>query len=156
MTEKQIGAIKAPEFLSGPGEMASLMRSKDWTHTSLGPPEDWPASLKTVVRIMLDSRYAIWIGWGPDLTFLYNDAYGAMTLGKKHPWALGRPAHEVWAEIWSDLSPRVDRVIQHRQATYDEDLLLLLERSASPKRPIIRSPTVLCPTTRPTSAACYV
>jgi PAS domain S-box-containing protein len=109
--------------------MASLMRSKDWTHTSLGPPEDWPSSLKTVVRIMLDSRYAIWIGWGPELTFLYNDAYGAMTLGKKHPWALGRPAHEVWAEIWSDLSPRVDRVIQHRQATYDEDLLLLLERS---------------------------
>src|SRR5271156_2991168 len=129
MTEKRIGAVKAPEFRAGSGEMASLMRSMDWTHTSLGPPEKWPASLKTVVRIMLDSRYAIWIGWGSDLTFLYNDAYGSMTLGKKHPWALGQPAHEVWAEIWSDLSPRVNRVIEHRQATYDEDLFLLLERS---------------------------
>src|SRR5271163_2968832 len=129
MTEKRIGAVKAPEFLSGSGEMASLMRSMDWTHTSLGPPENWPNSLKTVVRIMLDSRYAIWIGWGPELTFLYNDAYREMTLGKKHPWALGKRADEVWEEIWSDLSPRVEQVIKHGQATYDEDLLLLLERS---------------------------
>ena len=129
MTENKIGAVKAPEFLSGRGETASLMRSMDWSHTSLGPPENWPNSLKTVVRIMLDSRYAIWIGWGPELTFLYNDAYREMTLGKKHPWALGKRADEVWAEIWSDLSPRVEQVIQHGQATYDEDLFLLLERS---------------------------
>jgi signal transduction histidine kinase len=78
---------------------------------------------------MLDSRYAIWIGWGPDLTFLYNDAYRDMTLGKKHPWALGQPAREVWAEAWKDLGPRVDEVVQNGKATYDQDLLLLLERS---------------------------
>ncbi|MGA2409416.1 MAG: ATP-binding protein, partial [Candidatus Binataceae bacterium] len=129
MIEPQGSTIKASEFLSGSGEVASLMRSSDWTHTSLGPPEKWPESLKTVVRIMLDSRYAIWIGWGPELSFLYNDAYRAMTLGKKHPWALGRPAREVWAEAWSDLGPRVEEVVQHGQATYDEDLFLLLERS---------------------------
>jgi PAS domain S-box-containing protein len=133
MAKKKIGAIKAPEFLSGSGEMASLMRSMDWTHTSLGPPENWPNSLKTVVRIMLDSRYAIWIGWGPELTFLYNDAYREMTLGKKHPWALGKRADEVWEEAWSDLSPRVEQVIKHGQATYDEDLFLLLERSGFPE-----------------------
>jgi signal transduction histidine kinase len=78
---------------------------------------------------MLDSRYAIWIGWGPELTFLYNDAYRSMTLGKKHPWALGQPARVVWAEAWQDLSPRVDDVVQRGKATYDERLLLFLERS---------------------------
>jgi PAS domain S-box-containing protein len=133
MTDKKTHAIKAPEFLSGDGETASLMRSRDWGHTSLGPPENWPDSLKTVVRIMLDSRYAIWIGWGPELAFLYNDAYREMTLGKKHPGALGRPAEEVWAEVWPDLGPRVEEVVKHGKATYDEDLFLLLERSGFPE-----------------------
>jgi len=133
MDETNGGMIKAPEFLSGYGEMGALIRSVDWTATSLGPPENWPDSLKTVVRIMLDSRYAIWIGWGPELTFLYNDAYRAMTLGKKHPWALGKPAREVWAEAWPDLGPRVEEVMRHGKATYDEDLFLLLERSGYPE-----------------------
>jgi hypothetical protein len=121
--------VKASEFLSGGGEMAALIRSRDWSDSTLGPPAQWPNSLKTVVRIMLDSRYAIWIGWGPDLRFLYNDAYRAMTLGKKHPWALGRPAREVWSEAWNDLNSRVDEVVQRGRATYDENLFLLLERS---------------------------
>jgi signal transduction histidine kinase/ActR/RegA family two-component response regulator len=53
---------------------------------------------------MLDSRYAMWLGWGPDFTFFYNDAYALMSLGPKHPWALGRPAREVWSEIWADVA----------------------------------------------------
>ena len=61
------------------------------------------------------SRYAMWMGWGPELTFLYNDAYARMTLGAKHPWALGRPAREVWAEIWPDIGPRIEQVLQHRR-----------------------------------------
>ena len=35
----------------------------------------WPQSLKTIVRVMLDSRYAMWMLWGPELTFFCNDAY---------------------------------------------------------------------------------
>jgi hypothetical protein len=111
------------------GEMGALMRAKDWAATPLGPPEGWPQGLRTVVRILLTSRYAMWMGWGPDLTFLYNDAYGRMTLGKKHPWALGRPAREVWAEIWDELGPRVDSVLGAGTATWDEALLLFLERN---------------------------
>ena len=124
---------KAADFLSGGGEIGKAIRSRDWSRTSLGAADRWPQSLKSVVRIMLGSRYAIWIGWGPDLTFLYNEAYRAMTLGKKHPWALGRPAREVWAEAWEDLGPRVDEVIRRGRATYDEQLLLLLERSGYPE-----------------------
>jgi signal transduction histidine kinase/DNA-binding response OmpR family regulator len=127
--EQQTNVIRVAEFLSGENEMAAMIRARDWSRTSLGSPDSWPNSLRTVVRIMLDSRYAIWIGWGPDLTFLYNDAYRAMTLGKKHPWALGQPAREVWAEAWRVLGPRVEEVVRYGQATYDENLLLLLERS---------------------------
>jgi signal transduction histidine kinase/DNA-binding response OmpR family regulator len=117
------------ELFPGPTEMAALMRGKDWSTTSLGPPAGWPHSLKTIVRVLLTSRFAMWMGWGPDLTFFYNDAYAAMTLGAKHPWALGRPSREVWAEIWPEIGPRIERVLKTGDATWDEDLLLFLERS---------------------------
>jgi signal transduction histidine kinase len=121
--------VKAAEFLSGTGEMSTLIREHNWSGSALGAPDQWPSTLKTVVRVMLDSRYPIWIGWGPELAFLYNEAYRDMTLGDKHPWALGRPASEVWAEAWRDLGPRVYEVVRNGRATYDENLLLLLERS---------------------------
>jgi len=111
------------------GEVDSLIRTVDWDATALGPIESWPQHLRIPVRTMLSSRFAMWMGWGPELTFLYNDAYARMTLGKKHPWALGKPAHEVWAEIWRDLQPRIKTVFETGTATWDEALLLILERS---------------------------
>ncbi|HTB96929.1 MAG TPA: ATP-binding protein [Terracidiphilus sp.] len=115
-------------FLRG-SETGNLVRDFDWSGTPLGDPEGWPQSLRTIVRVMLTSRFAMWMGWGPELTFLYNDAYARMTLGKKHPWALGKPSREVWAEIWEDISPRIQRVLDTGEATWDEALLLFLERS---------------------------
>ena len=116
-------------LFAGGGEMGALMRAKDWSATPLGPPDTWPQSLRAVIRIVLTSRYAMWMSWGPELTFFYNDAYGAMTLGAKHPWALGRPSQEVWAEIWPQIGPRIERVLTTGEATWDERLLLFLERS---------------------------
>ena len=112
--------------------MAALIRSTDWSSTALGPEDCWPRSLRTVVQIMLTSRYAMWMGWGPELTFFYNDAYRP-TLGVKHPWAFGRPAREVWAEIWQDIGPRAEAVLLTGVATWDERLLLFLERSGFPE-----------------------
>ena len=122
-----------PRFSPAADKWAPHMRSKNWSSTPLGSPEGWSQSLKTVVRIILDSRYAMWMGWGPDLTFFYNDAYARDTLGKKHPWALGQPAREVWAEIWPDIAPRIERVLTSGQATWDEGLLLFLERNGYPE-----------------------
>ena len=115
-------------FLAGGGEMGARTRAFDWSTTPLGPVKSWPQSLKTVVRIMLASRYAMWLGWGPEFTFFYNDSYARMTLGPKHPWALGRSAREVWSEIWEDIGPRAESVVRTGEATWDEGLLLFLER----------------------------
>lgn len=101
----------------------------DWKATPLGSPEDWPLSLQTAVRIVLSSRFSMWMAWGPELTFFCNAAYRRDTLGAKYPWALGRPASEVWAEIWDDIGPRIDGVLSTGQATWDTALLLFLERS---------------------------
>jgi len=115
------------------GEMHRLVSSFNWSTTPLGSIDSWPQSLRTVVGILLTSRYAMWMGWGPDLTFLYNDTYGQVTLGKKHPGALGRPAREVWTEIWREINPRVQKVLDTGVATWDESLLLFLERSGYPE-----------------------
>jgi len=120
-------------FLAAGGEMAALIAAKDWSATPLGPAATWPQSLQTALRILVTSRYAMWLGWGPRLIFFYNDAYAAMTLGAKHPWALGRAASDVWAEIWDDLAPRTETVLRTGRATWDEGLLLFLERSGYPE-----------------------
>lgn len=120
------------EFFAGSGAMAELMRNYDWAQTPLGPPEAWPQSLKTTVRIMLTSRYAMWMAWSDELTFFYNDAYRP-TLGVKSAWALGARTQAVWAEIWPDIGPRIEKVLQTGEATWDEGLMLFLERSGYPE-----------------------
>jgi signal transduction histidine kinase/serine phosphatase RsbU (regulator of sigma subunit)/DNA-binding response OmpR family regulator len=110
-------------------EVGRALARVDWSGTPLGPPESWPQSLKTAVRILLSSKFAMWMAWGPELTFFCNDAYRRDTLGTKYPWALGRPASEVWSEIWSHIAPRIDTVMSTGEATWDESLQLLVERS---------------------------
>ena len=122
----------AVAFLEGGGEMGARMRAFDWAATALGAPDTWPQSLRTIVRIMLDSRYAMWMLWGPDLTFFCNDAY-LPTVGIRRDWVLGARADRVWAEIWSDIGPRIDHVLRTGEATWDEGLLLFLERSGYPE-----------------------
>ncbi len=119
--------------LTAPQQMPRLVDQFDWATTPLGPASTWPDGLKAVVRILLTSRFPMWMAWGPDLTVLYNDAYSRTTLGKKHPWALGRPAAQVWPEIWKDIGPLIDRVMETGEATWEETLLLILERSGYPE-----------------------
>ena len=64
-----------PDFLAGGGEMGRAIRAFNWATTSLGPPESWPRTLRTCLRIMLASRQPMWVWWGPELLNFYNDAY---------------------------------------------------------------------------------
>ncbi|HEY9700716.1 MAG TPA: ATP-binding protein [Trichocoleus sp.] len=120
------------DFLLGGGEMGERMRQMDWTQTSLGLPEKWQQSLKTAVRIILTSRQPMFVWWGEDLINLYNDAYKAI-VGGKHPEVLGQPASVVWREIWDQVGPRAESVIFKNEGTYDEALLLIMERNGYPE-----------------------
>ncbi len=111
------------------GQVGRDLAGVDWAATPLGPPEQWPQSLRTPVRILLTSKFSMWMGWGPELTFFCNDAYRRDTLGAKYPRALGEPTSVVWSEIWPDVSSRIERVILTGEATWDESLQLFLERS---------------------------
>ncbi|MDT9599435.1 PAS domain-containing protein [Sphingosinicella rhizophila] len=119
-------ASDSVSFLDGGGEMAALVRDFDWNGTTLGPPQDWPQSLKTAVGIMLSSKFPMFVAWGPELRFLYNDGYSEV-LGGKHPAALGGRFEDIWFEIWPDISPLVDRALAG-EATYWRDLPLVMMR----------------------------
>ncbi len=116
-----------PSFLAGGGDMGARIRALDWSETPLGAPATWPQSLKIAVRIVLASRYPMFVWWGPDLITIYNDAYAPM-LGSRHPAALGRSGRDVWTEIWDKIGPRADAVLTRGEATLDKDLLLLMDR----------------------------
>src|SRR6478609_1769730 len=75
-------------WLQGGGRVGELMRAHDWSTSPLGPPSDWPQSLRSVVGLMLGSEFPMFLAWGPELGFVYNDAY-IDVLGAKHPAALG-------------------------------------------------------------------
>jgi PAS domain S-box-containing protein len=112
-------------FLNEGGTMGAAIRGHDWSASRLGPIEDWPQSLKTAVGIILSSKFPMFLAWGPELTFLYNDSY-AEVLGSKHP-ALGKPFQEIWSEIWQDIAPIVDQALAG-EATYWENLPLVMAR----------------------------
>jgi signal transduction histidine kinase len=106
--------------------MGALMRAHDWSESPLGPPESWPQALRTVVGLLLQSRFPMFVAWGEHLGFLYNDPY-AEILGAKHPRALGRRFYDIWSEIWVDISPLIDAAMAG-DSTYREDLPLVMNR----------------------------
>jgi PAS domain S-box-containing protein len=110
-----------PESKVGPA-----IRSVDWSATSAGALKEWPVELRAVVRLMLNSKFPMFVAWGEELTFIYNDAY-AEILGAKHPRAMGQPFEEIWSEIWDDIRPFVDRALEG-EASWLEDLPLTMNR----------------------------
>ncbi len=120
-------ANKPLDEFSKLGKMGALIAAKDWQQTSLGPVEMWPASLKSYLKLMLASKYPMWMGWGQDYLKFYNEAY-APTLGVKHPDSLGKSAKIIWKEVWDVVGPMWDSVITTGDALYYENLLLFLER----------------------------
>jgi len=118
--------IKFP-FMKGGGEMGALVRNHDWAATQLGSPENWPHALRTTVSLLLNSRFPMFVWWGPDLIMIYNDSYRIIA-GDKHPRLLGQSGREGWSEIWKDLQPLVDDVFKGN-STWSEDLPLTINRT---------------------------
>ena len=118
--------VRNLDFLAAGGGMGALMRSHDWSRSPLGPPQSWPQPLCTAVGLLLQSRFPMFVAWGAELGFLYNDAY-AEILGAKHPRALGRRFDDIWSEIWPDINPLIVAAMAG-QAIYREDLPLRMNR----------------------------
>ncbi|WP_264048273.1 GAF domain-containing protein [Methylobacterium flocculans] len=106
--------------------MGELIRSHDWSGSPLGHPDTWPPCLRSTVSLLLGSRFPMFVGFGPELGFVYNDSY-AEILGDKHPAALGGRFQDIWSEIWPDIVPLIERAMAG-EATWSENLPLTLNR----------------------------
>lgn len=116
-------------FLSGGGEMGQLMRDFEWQNHPLGLPNRWPQSLKSILSVVLNSRFPQLFYWGKEMYFFYNDAYRP-SLGNdgKHPASLGKPATEVFADIWHILKP-IFEIVRKGETTGSEDQLIPVFRN---------------------------
>ncbi len=108
--------------------MGRLIRAHDWASTPIGPPNLWPQSLRTAVRLMLTSRHPMFIWWGPDLIQFYNDAYRQTMGPERHPSALGARGRECWDEIWPIIGPQIELVMRGEGSTWHEEQLVPVTR----------------------------
>ncbi len=116
------------DIFPGDSDMARLIREKDWSQSELGHPTAWPKSLLTAVNILLGSKYPMEIWWGPQYLRFYNDSYRPILGPHRHPQFLGRPGIECWGELWDEIGPMLDGVMQTGTPTYSQDSLLLMTR----------------------------
>ena len=60
--------------VSSPDSLAyRLLQDSDWAHGGLA--EAAPDELRTVLTMILDCPEPLWISWGPDNLFYFNDAF---------------------------------------------------------------------------------
>ncbi|WJH40926.1 histidine kinase [Aliirhizobium terrae] len=106
--------------------MGRIVSEFDWSKNPLGPIEDWPTSLKTIVDVTLSSKFPQAVIWGPEFITIHNDAFLPI-LGKK-PLAIGRSFADIWAEAWSEIGPIADRAYAG-EPTYIENFPLRIKRN---------------------------
>lgn len=130
MSQSDSPASLAFKYLEGGGEMGQLTRSFDWSSTVLDSPEHWPQSLLTTISIILNSRFPMFLWWGPQLIQFYNDAYRpSLGVNGKHPTVLGQPGAGCWPETWPVIKPLIDKVLLDGESTWSEDQLIPIYRN---------------------------
>ena len=110
--------------------MGELVRHFDWSATPIGVPSQWSQPLRTMVSVVLNSRFPMFLWWGSELIQFYNDAYRP-SFGQtgRHPAALGQRGETCWPEIWPTIKPLIDQVLGGGEATWSEDQLIPIHRN---------------------------
>nr|WP_282705708.1 response regulator [Pseudomonas syringae] len=118
--------ISPTGFPTANGKAAGIIRSRDWSQTSLGPIEHWPVSLKNTLNLILNSPESMYLLWGPDLVFFHNDAYTPILGPRKHD-AIGALIPDLWADVWDQVAPLVIDALAGKPCHY-QDLPLSMAR----------------------------
>ncbi len=117
------------EVFAGEGEMAHQMRSTNWAETALGATETWPETLRSALRICLESRFPMEIWWGPEYFRFCNDAFQPFLSAPKYAQFLGCPGRECWPESWTVIGPLLEEVRATGKASWFENFPLTLNRN---------------------------
>ena len=54
-------SVTGRSFLVDGGAMDALMRGHNWSTSPLGAPETWPQSLRSVVGVLLTSKFPMFV-----------------------------------------------------------------------------------------------
>jgi PAS domain S-box-containing protein len=106
-----------------PPPVGELVSSIDWSSPSFGPPEAWPANLRSATDACLVAHVATALFLGPDQVHIYNDVYGRL-IADKHPAALGGKPADTYPEIWAALEPLLRSVVATGEEVTSDDLAL--------------------------------
>ncbi|ANH60259.1 PAS domain S-box protein [Dokdonia donghaensis] len=123
--------IHTSSLIFGEGEMSSIIRTKDWSKTTLGPINTWPQRLLGIVNILLESKFPQFLFWGPENICFYNDDY-APSLGEafNHSSMMGISAPEFWGDVWYNFAKeQVTLLKSGAPATWFEDQLVPIHRN---------------------------
>jgi PAS domain S-box-containing protein len=112
--------------------MGERLRAFDWEHHPLGPPQQWPEALGMAMALCLNSSFPTAIYWGPEFYVLYNDAWSEIP-AEKHPWMLGKPAHEGWSDIWDVVGPQFESVRDSGKGLALYEQMLPMVRGGEPR-----------------------
>ena len=110
------------QWLSGGGVMGELIRTRDWTGSSLGDIAKWPSSLRAALGICLAFPAPACIAWGKDRAQLYNDAYSQLAV-IDHSAALGLDFEHSWSQAWPTMHGCVERAGRGEAARLEDQLV---------------------------------
>jgi PAS domain S-box-containing protein len=106
---------------------SGAVRDFNWASTPLGPIEKWPASLRVATDLCLSSSSVAAVYWGEDLRLIYNQAW-AEVLPERYEAALGKPARDVWKDVWHLIAADFEQVLTSGTARTLEAQMLPLVR----------------------------
>lgn len=127
--------LSTEELFAGTGAVARLMRSCDWSQTSLGAIATWPPSLKTTLGILFNASTPMLCVWGSDRWVFYNDAC-AVALPESHSiLAAGQPLNPSQCEAWEEIARAVEAVFATGQSARVETALEGTTPETTPQGP---------------------
>ena len=118
-------------FPGGTGPLAEQVRAFDWQATPVGPIETWPGALRNAINLILASPESMYVVWGEDLTFFFNDAYSPI-LGPRLEGALGAPLRQLWADAWDAVRVPIEAAFAGSASRY-ENLPISMSRRGEPE-----------------------
>jgi PAS domain S-box-containing protein len=98
-------------LFGGSDDVQILLREYDWSNFPAGLPDTWPASIRSIIQMVLDSTSPVVFWWGEELRCFYNVAYSRL-IGSKHPCALANPLWGSWGELKASFGPLLQHAME--------------------------------------------
>ena len=117
-------------FLKNGGEVGAFIKEVNWNESPLGIPGTWPESLRTSLGIMLGSGIPMFLVWGNEKTFFYNDSFRPFLIeSKKHPEAIGKTLKEALPTDWEIVCETIKAMMNDEASRSESNIISTVIRN---------------------------